>query len=240
MNTPGYYKVNYRAISLGGLARMRGLLRSPLAYLITRFKRPTATAWMPTLWTELECSKQDLSERFWTSTVRQRQAFASLGFSELGFKKLKRILNPLHRDNGGINYLDATRSHFGQLIYNRTHVPAPVEADKEQVTIAFAAVFQQGTLSYTNDKSPFDPLPQHEIVRHPSDDVGSLYHEFLERLKRRPEAPRRFPDVDSLRRWFDSNQLEVFEDRVQRGLFIKMSDAEVEVARRKLPPPLPE
>src|ERR1041384_6676427 len=102
MITPGYYKVNYRALSMGGVARMRGLLRLPLAYLITRLKQPTATTWMPTLWAELECPRRALSEQFWAATARQRQTFASLGFSELGFKKLKRILNPLHRDNGGI------------------------------------------------------------------------------------------------------------------------------------------
>jgi hypothetical protein len=195
---------------------------------------------MPALWAELECARQELSERFWAATARHRQAFAKLGFSELGFKKVKRLLNPLYRDSGGVNYLDGSRSHFGQMIYQKTHVPAPVGTDREHITISFTAIYDQGILSCVNNRSPFDSLPHHEVVRHPSDDVEEVYREFLKLIKRRPKTPRRFADDDSLRRWFDANQQEVFQDRVRRGLFIKMTDAEIEVARRRLPPPLPK
>jgi len=240
MNAPGYYKVNYRGLSLAEVARMRGPFRLPLTYLITRFKKPTPSAWMPTTWADLECEKPDLSERFWQATVRHRGEFARLGFTELGLKNLKRVLNPGHRDDGGINYLDASRCHFGQLIYNRAHVPAPVDVERETITISFTAVFEQGLLSYTNNKPSFDSLPQHEVVRIASNDVTSMYQSFLLRLTQLHEAPRRFLNDDSLRRWFDSNQLETFEARVRKGLFVRMSEDEVEAAKRKLPPPLPK
>ena len=125
MSTPGYYKVNYRALSLTGVARMWGPLRLPLAFFITRFKQPTATAWMPTLWTGLECTKQDLSARFWQTTLRHREEFERLGFTEFGLKRVKQILSPFHRDNGGVNYLDVSGCHFGQLVCKRIHVPTP-------------------------------------------------------------------------------------------------------------------
>jgi len=219
---------------------MRGVLRAPLAYLITRCKRPTATAWMPQTWADLECREQELSERFFQAISPHREAFQRLGFTELGFKKLKRVLNPNHRDDGGINYLDNTRCHFGQLIYNRSHVPPPVSTEREQVVIAFTAVFERGTLSFTNNtKTPLGSVPHHDVVRILSCDEAVIYQRFVEHLKCYNEQPRCFPNLQSLQNWFDANATEVFEYRVRRGLFIRMSDDEVAAARRKLPPPLP-
>ena len=238
MNTPGYYKVNFRALNLRELFRMRGLLRLPLAYLMTRFKKPIAEAWMPVPWSDLECDPQDLSERFFQVAAPHRREFERLGFTEVGLKKLRRLLNPNHRDNGGINCLDTRGCHFGQLIYNKTHLPPPINADKEQITIAFTAVFPQRTLSYTNTKFGFDSLPQHEVIRCPASDIASLYQAFANRLKQCPESPRHFADLHSLRAWFDSNAGEVFEARVRRRLYIRMSDEEVEAALRRVPPPL--
>ena len=238
-SAPGFYKTSYSAISWRGLARVRGLLRLPLVYLITRFKQPDPGNWMPQMWADLECSKQDLSARFWEATVRHRQDFARLGFSELGLKKNRKSLNPVLRDNGGVNYLDKSRLHFGQLIYAKAYAAAPINAERESITFAFTAVFQCQNLSYTNSKGLFEVVPRYEVVRVPSGDVHSIYSKFKEHLARLAEPPRHFPDDDSLRSWFDANQREVFEHRVRTGLFIKMTDAEVEAARRKLPPPLP-
>jgi hypothetical protein len=239
MSTAGYYKANPRALSLRGLARMRGPLALPLALLITRFKKPAPAGWMPALWKDLECRKEDLCERFWRATARHREDFATLGFFELGLKKVKDFLDPVIRDNGGINYLHTSRAYFAQLVYNRAYVSAPIPTERERISIAFTAVFKQQVISYTNSRNPFDSIPRYETVRLPSKDVPSLYRRFTEHLKRRAETPDHFPDDDSVRRWFDSSQLEVFEHRVRIGLFIKMTDAEVEAARRKLPPPLP-
>jgi hypothetical protein len=162
-----------------------------------------------------------------------------LGFSELGFKKLGRILTPNYRDGGGINYLDASRCHFGQITYTKVHAPPPLDVDRESLVIAFTAVFEHGAMSCTNKtKTPYDSVPHHKVVRIPSKDVASIYQRFVELLKQRGEQPRRFPDLQSLKTWFDSNAREVFEDRVSRGLYILMSDDEVAAAQRKLPPPL--
>jgi hypothetical protein len=218
---------------------MRGVLRAPLAYLITRFKTPTAAAWMPQMWADLECREQELSERFFQAISPHREALKRLGFTELGFKKLKRVLNPNHRDDGGINYLDKTRCHFGQLIYNRSHVPPPVSTEREQLVIAFTAVFERGTLSFTNNtKTPLGSVPHHDVVRTPSGDGADIYPRFIKHLTHYNELPRCFPDLQSLQSWFDANATDVFEYRVRRGLFIRMSDDEVAAALRKLPPPL--
>jgi hypothetical protein len=66
-----------------------------------------------------------------------------------------------------------------------------------------------------------------------------MYERFKKHLAKCSETPRRFPDDDSLHQWFDSKQLQFFEDQVRRGALIRMPDNEAEVARRKLPPALP-
>jgi len=183
--------------------------------------------------------QRDLSERFWAATARQRQDFAGLGFAELGFKKVKESLSPLIRDSGGVNYIEASRRHFAQLLYNRTFATA-ISAERERITIAFTAVFGGVTFTCTNNRSPFDTVPRHQVVRVQSEDATYIYKLFTEHLSRRGEQPQHFPDDASLRSWFDANALEVFEYRVRTGLFIKMTEGEVAAARRKLPPPLPK
>jgi hypothetical protein len=84
MPEPGFYKSNYRALGLKELARMRGLLRLPLACLITRFKAPTPAGWMPHLWAALECAEPELSPAFFSATAATRASFRELGFVEPG------------------------------------------------------------------------------------------------------------------------------------------------------------
>lgn len=209
---------------------MWGLFRLPFTYLITRFQKATPGGWMPKLWKDLECAKEDLPERFWQATVLQRQDFTELGFTELGFKRVKDVMNPLIRDIGGVNYIDASRRHFGQLVYSRVFMPAPIRAERERITIAFTAVFGQTVFSCVNKKSPFDSAPGIEVLRVQSDDAKGIYQAFVEHLARRNEQSRHFPDESSLQSWFDANATEVFEYRVRTGLFIRMTDAEVAAA----------
>jgi hypothetical protein len=158
-----------------------------------------------------------------------------LGFTEQGFKKLKLVLNPNSRDGGGINYLDTTCRHFGQLIYNKTFIPSQA-TERIGVVVAFTAVFEDEVLSCTNNPSPtFNQIPTNKVVRMKSNDVEAIYRAFVDELKKRAQQPRRFDDLNSLKAWFDSNAVEVFEDNVRRGIWVRMSDYEVAVAKRNLP-----
>lgn len=216
---PGYYKVSFRATA--------------------RLEASLPIGWAPDTWAELQCPEAELSTRFRQATALHRNKFKALGFTEQGFKRLKRILNPDSRDRGGINYLDASRCHFGQLLYFR-HYLKSIKAEKEGVVISFTAVFQNECVSCTNNpKSYLEPLPYHKVTRLKSNDVAEIYEQFLELVKKHPEQPRPFPDLQSLQAWFDSNAIELFEDCVRRGWWVKMSDYEVTLAQRKLPPPIP-
>lgn len=208
---PGYYKVSFRAHP--------------------KLTKSIPTAWMPSTWAEIGCPEHELSEAFRNATAPHRETFRRLGFAEQGFKKLRRILNPNARDRGGINYLDASRSHFGQLLYNRAFMPVD-KAEKEHVVISFTAVFPNEVFSCTNHVDFLEPIPHHNVIRLKSNDADFIYAEFMKHLKQHPEQPRQFPDLASLQAWFNANAFEIFEYRVRTGAWVKMSDFEVEKARR--------
>lgn len=233
----GYYKTNYRALRLRELARWnkRGLASLPRLYLIARFKPPSDHGvWMPGLWADGECNREYLSERFWQATAPIRQALEQLGFTECGYLKVTKHLNPDYRDSGAIFYLDQNRCHVGTLHYVKIHMLPPVDAEREQILIGFTAVFERDTLSYSNNRDALDPLPQQTVVRLTSIDPNFIYQRFLQHVHQRPEAPRRFPDTESLHKWFDARAQEVFEERVRRGLYIRMTDDEIDAARQRM------
>lgn len=211
---PGYYKVSFRARP--------------------KLTKSIPSGWMPGAWAELECAEQELSEAFRKAAATCRDKFKQLGFVEQGFKKLKRVLSTIHRDDGGINYLDASRRQFGQSIYNRSFLRKQ-QAEKEHVIVSFTAVFQNEILSCTNRTTPSDDvLPNHNVLRIETDDVVLLHQKFVEELRQRGDQPRRFDDLPALQAWFNANKIEIFEDKVRRGLLVRMSDFEVEKFRSKL------
>jgi hypothetical protein len=209
---PGYYKVSFRAHP--------------------KLTKSIPSAWMPSTWADLECPESDLSEAFRTATARHREKFKQLGFTEIGFKKLKRVLNPNTRDNGGINFLDASRRHFGQIVYNRSY-RASSQSEQETVVIAFTAVFPNEVFSCTNHVDFLEPVPGQNVVRLTLVDAGNIHEQFIQHLQQRADQPRHFPDLPSIQAWFDSNALATFEYRVRQGAWVRMSDFEVEKFRRE-------
>ena len=209
---PGYYKVSFRAHP--------------------KLTKSIPAGWMPNTWAELECPERELSDAFRKATAVHREKFKQLGFTEQGFKKNTRVLNPNARDSGGINFLDGSRRHFGQIIYNRSYVPA-LRSEKETIVIAFTAVFPNEVFSCTNHVDFLEPVPNSNVIRLKSDDAGQIHEQFANHLKQRTDSPRHFPDLSSLQAWFDSNMATIFEYRVRRGLWVRMSDFEVEKFRRR-------
>jgi len=216
---PGYYKVRFAATNP-----------------VLPFRKPFPAGWMPHPWAELECAEGDLSAEFRRATDAARGKFKQLGFMEIGFKRVSRTLSPDQRDNGGINYLDQDRCHFGQLIYSRFSSPSS-NVERENLTIAFTVIFESRVVSISNDvNAHFGESANHRVIRIKSDDVVFIYGRFLDELGRYGEKPRRFAELQSLRDWFDASSVALFEERVRRGVFVRMSDYEAAAALRKLKP----
>jgi len=208
---PGYYKVSFRAHP--------------------KLTTSIPIGWIPNAWAELACAESELSNAFRKAVAVHREKFTQLGFAELGFKRLTRVLNPNSRDTGGINFLGGSGRHFGQIIYNRSFFPK-VGSEVETVTIAFTAVFANETFSCTNHVEYLEPVPNQNVIRFKSDDAEFLHEQFVRHLSQHTDLPRQFVDLASVQAWFDANARETFEYRVRRGSWVRMSDYEVEKARR--------
>ncbi len=216
--SPGYYKVMIPAPQAG-----------------TTPQQSLPIGWLPGTWADLGCAESDLTKDCWRATAAIREDFKRLGFAILGYKKLSRILNPNHRDSGGVNYIDSSRCQLGQIIYNKYHLGANSQ-DKETVIMVFTAVFDREVLYCTNNTNDVLGSPaNHTVIRLPTNDVALVYERFLTELKQRAESPRQFPDLAAVQAWTDANAMEAVADRVQRGLYVPMNRFEVAMAKRKLP-----
>lgn len=209
---------------------------------MTRFKLPTpgVGVWFPSLWAGNECKQEELSEEFWLATKPHRKDFEELGFTQCRLAKNK-TLNPRIRESGVIGYLDSTRRYFGQMHYIK--VLRGGNRHVNEIHIRFTAMFETGSVTCTNNKKYFDTFEESDVTNVDSFDVKFIYQQFLQRIQRRNDAPRTFPDLESLRQWFDARQLRMFEEYVRRRLFLPMTDAEVAAAQERLrsgaPPVLP-
>lgn len=232
MPAAGYYKTSHRALRLGEMVRRFGWWRGLKAYWKARSSATsTGGTWMPGSWAETECRSEDLSEEFRLATKPHQKSFEELGFNRVRFFKVKSLHSTI-RDSGGATYLDPTGCHVGTLHFMRVFRRAQGRLVNE-IVISFAAAFETGLLSCSNRKRLFDMVPPTERVYVNSYNAKIVYEKFLEVLRRHQDAPRRFPDVPSLRQWFDERQIKAFEERVQRGLFVPMSDEEVAAAKAK-------
>jgi len=235
MPTPGYYKTSTRAATIREMARMRGVLMVPLTFILMKFvMRPSGGVWMPSLCAETDCRADELSPQFWRATESQRAAFGRLGFAPCFYSKLRRNLNPMYLDNGAVTYLHSGQSHVGTLVYGRLQVPAPLNQVRETVVVGCTAAFEKSSVSFTSSKDHFDPLPGRQAVLVQSADPAAIYERFVFHLRGQRQTPRVFAGCEAVRQWLDECRLESFEARVARRLYVRMTDDEVEQARRKM------
>ncbi len=219
------------------MIRWYGRYRGLREWLKTRFKPMSKGGpWMPGLWAECECKTKDLSPDFWQATKPHRADFENLGFKQCRLRKPPTTLQPFIHESGSIFYLDPTRCYFGQLLRVNGYDSAK-GIGINKITIAFTAVYEDGSVSCTNNKRTFDPVDPGTIIRLNSYNVTEIYQRFQEELKRRRDTPRAFPDIESLRQWFDTRQIKNFKDWVERRLFIQMTESEIAAARAALSAP---
>lgn len=239
-------------------------MQLPHRWVEARRKTPSAGVWMPGLWADLECRKEELPAHFWQATARQRNFFQTMGFVEYGFGRFKpgTSLNPVVRETCRIIYLDNSYSQIAGLLCHKLRIPAKIgkdttvrmrrgtvatiqgprfsEAEITQVIVWLTSVFEKSTFSCTNNRNSFNPLPGDKVVWVFSDDTAAIYAGFRNNLPRWRGSPRVFSDQSSLRAWFDASQIKAFEARVRRRLFVKMTDEEIEEARGRMPPENPK
>lgn len=213
--------------------RWHGWKRGSWQFIISRFKKPAAGAWLPSLWSDIECKEADFSEECRQALKLHRDRMAGLGYVECVFFKVQKNIRAAARDSGSILYLHGNRRQIGRLAFHKV-INSRTESYLISTSIGFSSSFGNGVLSYTNQWLSFDGDPKNEVVRLRSYDAEDIHRQFEVHLSRRNETPREFSDVAALREWFDANQISYFERQLQRGLYIRMTDQEIAVAKDRL------
>jgi hypothetical protein len=84
----------------------------------------------------------------------------------------------------------------------------------------------------TNTRNRLDSLPDTEVAFVPSDDPASLPPALDHLLRRHPaDPPRIFRGGDELTAFIDARSEKQLREKLARGYYLPMSDAEVETAK---------
>lgn len=237
MAEPGYYKTNYRAISIRELVRLRGWMKLPFAFYWTRFgSHPPSGQWLPMLSANEECKAEDLPEKFWSATTAQRQALEELGFVAQIHVRRNKDLDPVILDACSIQYLHAEHPYPVNLAYVRTRSPAPLNREKEIAVTAFCAIFQDGSaMVCSNGREFLDPNPKCQVLKFPIlKDPRDIHTIFIAQLKEETKPLRRFSGRDELRAWSDTESQELLDRWVARGFKVRMTDEEIRHAQQRM------
>ncbi len=217
------------------LIRYQGWLRLPIAYCQSRFvMRPGNPVWMPQRQCDLACQREELSARCREMLTPVQQKLTAAGFTLVQHNKLTHHLSPMFRDSGAILAVHANRAYVATSIYTKHYHTRPVVHEKEWILLTLSAVYPNGSFTVYNNKSYFNP-PSGSIARYIlTEDFDVIYPFFLRLVQQQKETPLTFSDNDALLQRVDARHMRQFERHVARGLYVRMTDEEVEQARAKL------
>jgi hypothetical protein len=112
-----------------------------------------------------------------------------------------------------------------------------------QVTI-FQSELADGTILATgNKKRDFNPLPGVIVQRHVGESAAGLWKRHQGRIEALPSRnpPIMFAGLEQVAAFEDKLVQKSYDDKIRRGIWIEMTDAEVAALRaQRVPPPLRE
>jgi len=157
-----------------------------------------------------------------------------VGFDQFWFYATK---NSLTRGFGyGVQALHPSLTTIGKVVYVSYKT-------RERLALALFSDLSDGTiLGTTNKKEDFNDPPRRIIKRKPGANAWELWDLHQKRLTQlnRNNPPKIIADFDQVAAFEDKNLHDAHEDKVRRGIWVEMSDAEVAALRSKrLPPPIP-
>jgi hypothetical protein len=159
--------------------------------------------------------------------------FRELGFDQFWFHTLKDVL--MIASGYGVQALHSSHLVIGQILFVSYKA-------RERFALAFVSRFSDGTILATTDTKPnFRPLPNYIVQRFPGAGARRLWelHQKKQAALSTSAAPLTFANFEQTAAFADEASRASFEDRIRRGIWVEMTEAEVAALRAKLPPPLP-
>jgi hypothetical protein len=136
----------------------------------------------------------------------------------------------------GVQALHPSLTIVGKVVYVSYRA-------RESLVLAFLSALSDGTvLGTTNKKQDFNDPLRHIIQRKPRANARALWSLHQKKLTQlnRINPPQIIADFDRVAAFEDKNLHEAYEDKIRRGIWVAMSNAEVtDLRSRRLPPPLP-
>jgi hypothetical protein len=233
-----YYKTDSRRISFREywhLSRKRGFLIAWLNKILGR--RLNLTTGIP----EPQPFRDKIVERESLSPLMlERFDQARADFQRLGFNEFWLFRSPISL-TGGISCallaLHPAKTTTGKVIYAAFRT-------REQQVVTFQSELSDGTiLSTTNKRRDFDPPPDAIVERYIGESAAGLWERHQKKLEtlQPHNPPVRLADFSQLAAFEDKLIQRSFDDKIRRGIWVEMTDAEVAALRAKrLPPPIPQ
>jgi hypothetical protein len=231
-----YYRADSRKISVGEYWNMTRGARFPLAVLFKvlriPLKLPAGIPEPQPLRDRLidgNTIPRNISERL-NSVIPE---FRELGFDQFWFHTLKDVL--MIASGYGVQALHSSHLVIGQILFVSYKA-------RERFALAFVSRFSDGTILATTDTKPnFRPLPNYIVQRFPGAGARRLWelHQKKQAALSTSAAPLTFANFEQTAAFADEASRASFEDRIRRGIWVEMTEAEVAALRAKLPPPLP-
>jgi hypothetical protein len=115
--------------------------------------------------------------------------------------------------------------------------------NRERSVLAFLSELNDGTiLGTTNKKQDFNTPPKHIIQRRLGASARELWELHQKKLAEmnRSNPPKIFANFDQVAAFEDKFLRMSYDDKIRRGIWVEMTDAEVAASRSKrIPPPIP-
>jgi hypothetical protein len=159
--------------------------------------------------------------------------FRELGFDQFWFYTLKDSL--MIGSTYGVQALHSSHLAVGKILFVSLR-------NRERLVLAFLSRFDDGTILATTDKKPdFRTLPKYIVQRFPGAGARRLWelHQKKQAALSVSASPLTFANFEQTASFDDETSRASYEDKIRRGIWVEMTDAEVAALRAKLPPPLP-
>jgi len=138
-----------------------------------------------------------------------------------------------HSLTGGVGYAAIGLHPSGQILAKVIYVYLKT---RERQVIALVSGFADGTtLSTTNKKREFNPPPRHTVQRKVGAGAEQLFKMHQQKLAEssRTEKVLTLAGLDDMAAFEDKFIQQGYDDKIKRGIWVEMSDAEVAALRAR-------
>ena len=131
----------------------------------------------------------------------------------------------------GVQALHSSQKTIGKIVFASFR-------SRESLALVFVSELNDGTFSgTTNNRRQFNPPPGYIVSRQArasAAELWELHQNKLAKLSRDNNPPKTIGNLDQVVEFENKTSRMFFEDKVARGIWVEMTDSEVEAMRSKL------